>query len=206
MTASLLDHHAEGLLALLLLREGHRPQEAEPFRRQVLAWLDEVARAAPRGAAAQAADYAVCAHADETVLGVPDALRDAWAPLPLQALRHDEHLAGEGFFRRLEDLLRDPVANREPLEVFQACLQQGFQGRHILDPPEVLAGIRERLDQALAAPVSPEPPPPSPAPLPIWHRLRPGAVLLALALLLLATYLALRGLLLHLVSRIPDLP
>jgi len=73
--------------------------------------------------------YAVVALADEIVLSLSDALREAWPGQSLQLHYFHENGAGEGFFTRLEGVRRDPQ-RREVLQVYFLALRLGFQGRY----------------------------------------------------------------------------
>jgi len=139
---SLCDLLEDGIYLLFLLRDGNAPQSADRFRQRVdqfLARFDKQARSfnKPVGLIEESR-YAVCALLDEIVLASGFPLRDEWARSPLQLRLYHEHLAGEGFFNRLERLRTDPVGNLEALEVFHACLLLGFQGKYLLEGQEKL--------------------------------------------------------------------
>jgi type VI secretion system protein ImpK len=135
--ATLKDFLDDGFRLPALLRAGAVPDDPDRFAERVDAFLADYdqrcAQAGKQPAAARDAKYAFCALLDEAILASGPPLREAWARAPLQLRLFDDHLAGEGFFRRLEGLRPDPRGNREPLAVFHACLLHGFQGRHRLD-------------------------------------------------------------------------
>lgn len=184
VSLNLREDLAEGFLLINLLQEGLRPTDPEAFQRALEAWIDqwqmEALRKGYEACSVDDACYAFCALVDETLLSRTDALRDLWEQAPLQARRFGDHLAGEGFFQRLEDRARDPHRHVQALGVFQACLRFGFQGRYRLEAPTSLISLRHRLDQDLLQmmpdpepPKRPTPPPMSPGsgPLPIWQPL-----------------------------------
>jgi type VI secretion system protein ImpK len=143
----------DGFGLLALLRNGAWPQR-EDFRARLEALLGQFERRAQAlgkpPEAVQEAKYAFCALADEILLGADSPLRDSWGGAPLQLSLFGEHLAGEGFFRRLEQLRQDPAARLETLEVFHMCLLLGFQGKYLLDDPERLHWLTARLGEELA--------------------------------------------------------
>ena len=96
------------------------------------------------------AKYAFCALMDEIVLSSGFSIRDDWERAPLQLRLFGEHLAGEGFFDKLETLRLTPEKNVETLEVFYTCLILGFQGRYLLEGTEKLSYLIARLGQEIA--------------------------------------------------------
>lgn len=76
-----------------------------------------------------AAKYAIVALIDECVLMSELPLQDEWLNEPLQMRLYGDFAAGEEFYRRLDDLLRDPDA-KPALEVYHCCLSLGFKGKH----------------------------------------------------------------------------
>ncbi|MDR1777095.1 MAG: DotU family type IV/VI secretion system protein [Desulfovibrio sp.] len=116
----------------------------------------------------EAADFAVCAFVDETLLSSQWSGREEWMRSPLQLVRHDTATAGEDFYRILDSLLQKaeelmpfgmttpgnqdkpvpPDANdaqrqslKSVLEVFALCLARGFTGMLFDDE----AAIRAKL-------------------------------------------------------------
>jgi type VI secretion system protein ImpK len=201
-TAPLEQLLGDGFLLLAHLRDlpPGTPLAEDPARlpQRVDAWLAAFERRALDAGHApdqvQDAKYAFCALMDEAVLAADLPLRAAWEPEPLQLRHFGEHLAGEGFFRRLEALRRDPAA--PALGVYHACLLQGFQGRYRLEGTEQLHYLTLRLGHELAhvrggpAPFAPRwrPAPPGPG----RHRRRPslGTLGAALGVAALALFLA----------------
>lgn len=205
---SLREGLAEGFLLVTLLQEGFHSTDPQAFRQALDTWIDrwkaDALRQGHEAKSVEDADYAFSALVDETLLSRTDALRDLWEQAPLQVRRFHDHLAGEGFFHRLEDRARDPQRHLQALSVFQACLQVGFQGRYRLEPLEGLAGLRQRLDRDLRQRI-PDPDPPSdPLPCPSNPRSVRGSVpppiwrpLVAMGLATLALFLALSLALAH---------
>jgi type VI secretion system protein ImpK len=151
--ASLKDLLEDGFALTAMLRNGAWPQDPD-FRGRCEALLARFERRAlaqgkPPEAVAEA-KFAFCALADEILLGAHSPLREDWGGAPLQLSLFGEHLAGEGFFRRLERLRQDPAQHQEPLEVFHACLLLGFQGKYLLDGPERLHWLTARVGEELA--------------------------------------------------------
>jgi type VI secretion system protein ImpK len=78
------------------------------------------------------ATYAAVAFLDESVLSSRRPEFGSWAGRTLQEEIFGDHMAGENFFRNLEDLLvqHDSDDLADLLEVFQLCLLLGFRGRY----------------------------------------------------------------------------
>jgi type VI secretion system protein ImpK len=76
--------------------------------------------------------YAFVAFLDESVLTSKQPMFDGWSGQPLQAEMFRDHMAGEMFFRRLDELLgqQDSENLADVLEVFQLCMLLGFRGRY----------------------------------------------------------------------------
>lgn len=146
---SLLDLMSDGFHLLMLLKRGRLPGDAEAFVAQVQRLLEEVERGAHRlGIAAEdvyAARYAFCAAIDEAMLGQSSALREQWERNPLQLRLFGEHLAGEHFFDRLEELRAQGAPRLPSLEVCHYVLLLGFEGKYRLEGPEKLGYLVARL-------------------------------------------------------------
>lgn len=89
--------------------------------------------------------YALAAFFDELVLSSNWLYRTQWMMQPLQMEFFGEHLAGEGFFKRLNQLRQDPLANIELLELFYVCLQFGFEGMYRMQGLENLGALQVDL-------------------------------------------------------------
>jgi type VI secretion system protein ImpK len=152
-TPTLCDLLEDGIYLLFLLRDGNAPKSCDEFRRRIDAFLvgfDRQARnfGKPPEQIEQC-KYAFCALMDEIVLSSGFPLRDEWARMPLQLRLFDEHLAGDGFFERLETLRMEPDRNIETLEVFHACLLLGFQGKYLLEGEDKLDYLATRLHREI---------------------------------------------------------
>lgn len=151
---SLKDLLEDGLYMLFMLRNGQQTEPYSQFSAHVDRFLDGFDRACLNfnkpSQSVKTAKYAFCALLDEIVLSHQDTLREEWERNPMQLRLFDEHLAGEGFFDRLENLRLDVLRNREVLEVYHACLLLGFQGKYLLEGPEKLQFLIGRIGQELA--------------------------------------------------------
>lgn len=103
--------------------------------------------------------YALVALADESAQRKPGPVRSHWHQRPLQLHYFAENVAGDGFFERLERIVRDP-RRIEALVVYHLCLELGFLGRYAIrggesDLEVVKRRVREGLGMLLKAePVS----------------------------------------------------
>lgn len=146
---TLQDLMADGFYLLLLLKRGQLPADGESFVSTVQKFLDGMERGAVKlGISAEdiyAAKYAFCAAVDEAILSQPSHLQEAWERNPLQLRLFGEHLAGEHFFDRLEELRRQGAARLPSLEVYHYCLLLGFEGKYRLEGLEKLGYLTARL-------------------------------------------------------------
>lgn len=146
---SLADLMSDGFYLLVLVKRGQIPAEAESFVQSVQRFLDGVERGAMKmGIASEdvyAAKYAFCAAMDEAILTQPSSLRDTWELQPLQLRLFGDHLAGEHFFDRLEELRAQGAPRLPSLEVYHYCLLLGFEGKYRLEGPEKLGYLTARL-------------------------------------------------------------
>ncbi len=105
------------------------------------------------------ATYAVTAFLDEVILNSEWSYRTDWSIQPLQMELFGTNLAGEEFFTRLDELLREQPGRADMLEVYYLCLSLGFEGKYRVigrerlaeQIPEVLSRI-----QSLRPPTGPE--------------------------------------------------
>lgn len=141
----------DGTTLLLLIRGGLAPKDRAGFSAKVATFLATFERQAAQYGKTPAlvadAKYAFCALFDEVVLSTGGEFGQEWARSPLQLLHFGDHLAGEGFFHRLDRLRMDPAQNIEALEVYYTCLLLGFKGRYLLEGPELLGLLLSRLRQ-----------------------------------------------------------
>jgi type VI secretion system protein ImpK len=146
---SLVDLFADGFHLLMLVKQGRLPPEAERFATSVQQLLDRIERGAVKlGIGAEdvyAAKYAFCAAVDEALLSQPSSLREDWERNPLQLRLFGEHLAGEHFFDRLDQLRAQGAPRLASLEVYHHCLLLGFEGKYRLEGPEKLGYLTARL-------------------------------------------------------------
>lgn len=148
--ASLLDLLYDGLVMLFLLKNKSMPAQADAFFQEVQRYLGEFERGALKcGASAEeiyTAKYAFCASVDEFILSNPAApIHAEWERRPLQLALFGDQLAGENFFKLLEEQRALGPARLQAMEVFHMCLLLGFQGKYMLEGAEKLAYLTARL-------------------------------------------------------------
>ena len=146
----------DGVYLLFLLRSGTTPHSASEFNRRVdtLPGHVRASRLQLRQAPAPPSRTASTPSArslDEIILNSEFEIRDEWERNPLQLRLFGEHLAGEGFFDRLEKLRLEPQKHIETLEVFYTCLILGFQGKYLLEGEDKLGYLIARLGQEITA-------------------------------------------------------
>lgn len=146
---SLLDLMSDGFYMLLLIKRGQVPLVEQPFSDAVRQFLGNMERSASReGVAAEdlhAAKYAYCAMVDESILSSNCSFREEWARKPMQLALFGDHLAGENFFVRLEQLRAQGAIRLQSLEVSYFCLLLGFEGKYRLEGTEKLSYLTARL-------------------------------------------------------------
>jgi type VI secretion system protein ImpK len=197
----------EAFTVTVRLRTGRQvANDADQFRTRMKALLassDREARSAGYAAdLVKRAIYAFVAFLDESVLNSPQAMFAHWARQPLQEEIFGDHMAGETFFRHLQDLLgrQDSEELADVLEVYHLCLLLGFRGRFgTTEHGELRALVTETGDKirrirAGAEPFAPSWALPSEVPSPPrdpWIRtfgmIAAGAVLLTIALAVVFT-------------------
>jgi type VI secretion system protein ImpK len=159
--ASPVSATARGELALTLqeaftvavrLRAGRQvAADATSFRahiKQLLAAADQRARAGGYdGETVKLAVYAYIALLDESVLTSTQPMFSEWSRQPLQEEVFGEHMAGETFFRTIQELLgrQDSEALADLLEVYQLCLLLGFHGRYGIGDPGGLHAVASAM-------------------------------------------------------------
>ncbi len=121
------------------LRSGRQAvNDAAAFRHNILESLkiaDQQARAQGyNGEDIKLAIFAVVAFVDESVLNLRHPAFADWPRRPLQEELFGHHIAGEVFFKNLQDLLVRGESQdlADVLEVYQLCLLLGFAGRYSL--------------------------------------------------------------------------
>lgn len=148
--SALADAYAECFATVFAFRaaeDDERPGYGA-FRSHVMAQLADARRTVddegldPRGYA----QYAVVALVDEIVMSSTWPGAEQWRREPLQLHYYDNLLAGEEFFKRLDELR--PGSDDDLMEVYLLCLTAGFQGR-FRDEPAELRSRRTKLVQQL---------------------------------------------------------
>lgn len=140
---------------VLMVRRGQQVESVDAFMSSVDDFFRDFEREAHQAGytAEQAKDaqYALCAFLDESVLNTPTSNARQHIELhPLQYKYFGVHLAGEGFFDKLDTLRRDVRANLDVLEVYHLCLALGFQGKYRLDRGDELRYLTNTLGQDIA--------------------------------------------------------
>lgn len=161
-----------GLLALSLqeaftvtvrIRENRQvAADAFSFRahiKQLLGGADQEARRAgyPPDQVRQAI-YAFVAFLDESVLNSSLPMFADWSRQPLQEELFGDHVAGETFFRHLQQFLSGPDSEdlADLLEVYHLCLLLGFRGRYAAGDRGELAGFQRSTAEKIARIRGPE--------------------------------------------------
>ncbi len=108
-----------------------------------------------------AARYVLCTFIDQCATSTPWGGSGAWNAHSLLVQFHNEAWGGEKVFQLLSKLGQDVPKNRHLLELMQAVLALGFEGRYrgMDNGRSQLEGIRERLSTLLrqqAGPLEPE--------------------------------------------------
>jgi type VI secretion system protein ImpK len=144
----------EAFTVAVRLRAGRNvAADAGSFRthiKQLVSAADQRARSAGYdGSNVKLAVYAYIALLDESVLHSAQPMFADWARQPLQEEVFGEHMAGENFFRTLQDLLgrQDSDALADVLEVFLLCLLLGFRGRYGTSDPAALQALIATVQQ-----------------------------------------------------------
>lgn len=152
-TKNLQELMEDGIYLLFLLRNGSPPNSVMEFHRRIDQFLEQFEMNARNlgklPADVSDAKYAFCALMDEIVLSSSFSIREDWERAPLQLRLFGEHLAGEGFFDKLEKLRFTPEAKIEVLEVYYTCLLLGFQGKYLLEGTEKINYLISRLGQEI---------------------------------------------------------
>ncbi len=154
MNPSMKDLLEDGIYLLFLLRGKNPPTSCSDFNLRIdqyLATFDRICKTFEKPIdAVQDAKYAFCALLDEIVLSSGLAIRDEWELAPLQLRLFGDHLAGERFFDKLEELRQNSARNIEALEIFHTCLLLGFQGKYFLEGSEKRNYLIAKLEQEIS--------------------------------------------------------
>lgn len=152
-TPTLLDLFYDGFLLLLTIKQGNVPQNADDIHKQITEILHKIDIAANKAHFLSddlySTKYAFCATADEIIFNHAPNIRDHWQRQPLQVSLFGDHLAGENFYKYLEDSRRLGAAKVHNLEVFYVCLLLGFQGKYLLEGRENLNYLVARIGEEI---------------------------------------------------------
>lgn len=96
------------------------------------------------------ARYAVLATVDDIVQNLPGGLNSNWAQHSLVVQSFGQAFGGDQFWTILDNMLARPAAYRDLLELYQACLAVGFQGRYRI-MPDAGAQLSGRMAATFAA-------------------------------------------------------
>lgn len=152
----------EVLTAILRVRfQRQQVQDAESFRAQMRRSLQSAMQDARSAGYAsetvQMGVFATVAFLDESVLNLQSPVFGDWARRPLQEELFGGHLAGEAFFRNLQQLLaaQDSPEVADALELHCLCLQMGYRGRYALGDSgelhQVLRQARAKIERIRGA-------------------------------------------------------
>ncbi|WP_407312707.1 type IVB secretion system protein IcmH/DotU [Pseudomonas sp. nanlin1] len=136
----------------LIIRHGREVTSSAEFEDRVDAFFQRLEHEARTAyySAAQVKDtqYALCAFLDESVLRSGEhSLRLPFEMRPMQFRYFGVHLAGEGFFEKIDALRSDVRANLEVLEVYHLCLALGFEGKFSMGSQDQLRYLANTLGQ-----------------------------------------------------------
>lgn len=192
---SLALNFQEVLTAILRVRfQRQHVQDAESFRAQMRQSLQSAMQDARSAGYAsdivQMGVFATVAFLDESILNLQSPVFGDWARRPLQEELFGGHLAGEAFFRNLQQLLsaQDSAEVADALELHCLCLQMGYRGRYALGDTgelhQLLRQARAKIDRIrgvarLSPPISAPEVPPSRAHDPWTRTLLIAACILA---------------------------
>ncbi len=98
----------------------------------------------------QYAKYALTAFIDEMILNSSWPGKDGWLTRPLQLDYFGVHMAGEEFFKKLEDLRQSADSRIEALETFYTCMQLGYEGKYKILGIEKLKVLMEETGKDIA--------------------------------------------------------
>lgn len=139
----------------LMVRRGRQVTSIDAFQGSVDRFFDDLERQARAAnySVEQVKDtqYALCAFLDESVLRSGDNhLRQHLELQPLQFRYFGVHLAGQGFFDKIDVLRADVKQNLDVLEVYHLCLALGFEGKFSLGSKDELRYLANTLGQDIA--------------------------------------------------------
>ena len=130
----LLDAAAPLLILIGRLRLGVVEMEAAPLMNHVISEIETFARKATAAGYssddARRGQYALSATADDIVQNLPSRERAEWLRYPMLARFFGARDSGVTFFEVLRDILANPAAEYDLLELYHACLSLGFEGKY----------------------------------------------------------------------------
>ncbi|HWQ53728.1 MAG TPA: DotU family type IV/VI secretion system protein [Bryobacteraceae bacterium] len=147
----------EVLTVVVRYRANRQPvSDAESFRHHVREALKAAAQQA-RSVAGYSSDdvkmgiFAVVAFLDESILNSRNPLFADWPRKPMQEEMFGHHIAGEVFFRNLDELLGkdDSHALADVLEVYYLCMLLGFAGRYVVGNRGELKNMMDRTAEKI---------------------------------------------------------
>ena len=139
----------------LIVRRGRQVTSISAFEASVDAFFTTLERDARSAnySVDQVKDtqYALCAFLEESVLRSGDnELRRHFELSPLQFRYFGVHLAGQGFFEKIDALRADVKTNLDVLEVYHLCLALGFEGKFGISEKDQLRYLANTLGQDIA--------------------------------------------------------
>jgi len=121
------------------------------IRKMIVAAVNEVRAIGYSDKTSEMALYAIIGFLDESVLNSQDPAFVDWARKPLQEEMFGSQLAGEYFFRNVDDLLVRPESPEvaDALELHAQCLLLGYRGKFAFgnagEIHSILARIRDKI-------------------------------------------------------------
>ncbi|MDD0997052.1 type IVB secretion system protein IcmH/DotU [Pseudomonas sp. TNT2022 ID1044] len=139
----------------LIVRKGRQVTSVSAFEASVDTFFNSLERDARSAnySVEQVKDtqYALCAFLDESVLrSEENELRRHFELQPLQFRYFGVHLAGEGFYEKIDSLRGDVKQNLDVLEVYHLCLALGFEGKFTIGQKDQLRYLANTLGQDIA--------------------------------------------------------
>jgi type VI secretion system protein ImpK len=132
-----------------------RVENADSFRatlrRMISAAVKDAGAMGYSDEASKMAIYAMIGFLDESVLNSKDPTFAEWARRPLQEEMFGGHVAGELFFRNVNDLLNRPESAEvaDVLELHALCLLLGYRGRFAFGDASEIHSILHRIREKI---------------------------------------------------------
>lgn len=121
----------------------------EIFKKDLIAMEKKALAMQVHSTLIQELKYVMVALIDELILHSNWQGKISWLSKPLQLDYFAEHLAGEGFFARLEMLRQNYLDNYEILEIYYICISLGFAGIYRIKGLEFLQALQVGLYQQI---------------------------------------------------------